>query len=140
MNKDYSIELMESHGIKPTANRIVVVNALLKCDRPMSLSELETKILTIDKSGIFRTLNLFKEHHFVHVIEDGGGAGARYELCRSRHGDFDDDEHPHFHCEACGRTFCLEDTSVPCVDLPEGFQPATVSLLVRGLCPDCAKR
>jgi Fur family ferric uptake transcriptional regulator len=138
-SKEY-VEMLESHGVKVTANRIVVARELDRSSQPMTMAELERKILTIDKSGIFRVLTLFKAHHLVHVIEDGGGAGARYELCRSRHGDFDDDEHPHFHCEACGRTFCLEDTSVPCVDLPEGFQPATVSLLVRGVCPDCAKR
>ena len=45
----------------------------------MSLSELEYKILSIDKSGIFRALTLFREHHLVHVIEDGGD-GVRYEL------------------------------------------------------------
>ncbi|MBR6979216.1 MAG: transcriptional repressor [Prevotella sp.] len=138
-SKEY-VEMLESHGVKVTANRIVVARELDRSSQPMTMAELERKILTIDKSGIFRVLTLFKAHHLVHVIEDGGGAGARYELCRSRHGDFDDDEHPHFHCEACGRTFCLEDTSVPNVDLPEGFQQATVSLLVRGLCPDCAKR
>lgn len=138
-SKEY-VEMLERHGVKVTANRIVVARELDRSSQPMTMAELERKILTIDKSGIFRVLTLFKAHHLVHVIEDGGGAGARYELCRSRHGDFDDDEHPHFHCEACGRTFCLEDTSVPNVDLPEGFQQATVSLLVRGLCPDCAKR
>ena len=138
-SKEY-VEMLERHGVKVTANRIVVARELDRSSQPMTMAELERKILTIDKSGIFRVLTLFKAHHLVHVIEDGGGAGARYELCRSRHGDFDDDEHPHFHCEACGRTFCLEDTSVPSVDLPEGFQQATVSLLVRGLCPDCAKR
>ena len=138
-SKEY-VEMLESHGVKVTANRIVVARELDRSSQPMTMAELERKILTIDKSGIFRVLTLFKAHHLVHVIEDGGGAGARYELCRSRHGDFDDDEHPHFHCEACGRTFCLEDTSVPNVDLPEGFQQATVSLLVRGLCPDCTKR
>ena len=65
-------EFLEKHAIKPTANRIVVLKALDTAGRPMSLTELENKIMTIDKSGIFRTLTLFRDSHLVHVIEDGG--------------------------------------------------------------------
>lgn len=134
------VEMLDSHGIKPTANRIVVAMELDRASCPMTMAELERKILSIDKSGIFRVLSLFKAHHFVHVVEDGGGAGARYELCRSHQGEVDEDEHPHFRCEACGRVFCLEDVSVPRVCLPEGFTLRAVSLLVKGLCPECGKR
>ena len=59
--------LLASHDIKPTANRIVVAKTLAAAERPMSLSELEYKILSIDKSGVFRVLTLFREHHLVHV-------------------------------------------------------------------------
>ena len=65
-------EMLQEHGVKPTANRIVVVKALADAERPLSLSELEYKIMSIDKSGVFRALTLFREHHLVHVIEDGG--------------------------------------------------------------------
>ncbi|MCR4915496.1 MAG: transcriptional repressor, partial [Prevotella sp.] len=75
-------EMLQEHGVKPTANRIVVVKALADAERPLSLSELEYKIMSIDKSGVFRALTLFREHHLVHVIEDGGD-GVRYELCHS---------------------------------------------------------
>ena len=127
---------MESHGIKPTANRIVVANALLSSLRPMSLSELEDKILTIDKSGIFRTLTLFKEHHFVHVIEDGGD-GVRYEICHSHSHEHDDDVHVHFFCEQCQKTFCLDNIKIPQVDLPDGYEMTTVNYVIKGCCPTC---
>ena len=53
-------EMLQEHGVKPTANRIVVVKALADAERPLSLSELEYKILSIDKSGVFRALTLFR--------------------------------------------------------------------------------
>ncbi len=127
---------MESHGIKPTANRIVVANALLSSLRPMSLSELEEIILTIDKSGIFRTLTLFKEHHLVHVIEDGGD-GVRYEVCHSHSHEHDDDVHVHFFCERCQKTFCLDNIKIPQVDLPDGYEMTTVNYVIKGWCPTC---
>ena len=125
--------------MKPTANRIVVVKALEAAGRPMSLSELEYKILTIDKSGVFRALTLFKEHHLVHVIEDGGD-GVRYELCHSHDGEVDDDLHVHFYCERCRRTYCLEDIPIPEVVLPAGFEMTSVNFMVKGICPQCKNK
>ena len=125
--------------MKPTANRIVVVKALEAAGRPMSLSELEYKILTIDKSGVFRALTLFKEHHLVHVIEDGGD-GVRYELCHSHDGEVDDDLHVHFYCERCRRTYCLEDIPIPEVALPAGFEMTSVNFMVKGICPQCKNK
>ena len=91
MDENRYITLLEEHDVKPTANRLIVLRTLDGAGRPMSLSELEYKILTIDKSGIFRTLSLFREQHLVHVIEDGGD-GVRYELCHSHDGHEHDDE------------------------------------------------
>ena len=59
MGADKNTDILIAHGIRPTANRILVVRALLAADRPMSLTELEHKILTLDKSGIFRALTIF---------------------------------------------------------------------------------
>ncbi|MBQ9655992.1 MAG: transcriptional repressor [Prevotella sp.] len=136
--RNEEIALLEQHGVKPTANRIVVVKALAAAGRPMSLTELEYNILTIDKSGIFRALTLFRDHHLVHVIEDGGD-GVRYELCHSHATDVDDDLHVHFYCERCRRTFCLEQVAVPAVPLPPGFTMTSVNYMVKGICPDCGK-
>lgn len=129
--------LLEAHDIKPTANRLIVLRTLDGAGRPMSLTELENKIQTIDKSGIFRTLSLFREQHLVHVIEDGGD-GVRYELCHSHDDDIDDDLHVHFYCEQCHQTYCLDHIPVPGIDLPEGFIMSSVNYMVKGICPHCA--
>lgn len=130
--------LLASHGIKPTANRIVVARTLAAAERPMSLTELEYKILSIDKSGVFRALTLFREHHLVHVIEDGGD-GVRYELCHSHDGHAeDDDQHVHFYCERCHRTFCLTDMPIPTVVLPAGYELHDINYMAKGLCPECS--
>ena len=129
--------LLEEHNIKPTANRLIVLRTLDGAGRPMSLTELENKILTIDKSGIFRTLSLFREQHLVHVIEDGGD-GVRYELCHSHDDDIDDDLHVHFYCEQCHQTYCLDHIPVPGIDLPAGFIMSSVNYMVKGICPHCA--
>ena len=108
MKRIESEQLLNEHGIKSTANRIVIVETLSVIHNPMSLSDLENKILTMDKSSIFRVLTLFKNHHLVHVIEDGGD-GVRYELCLNHSKDDDEDMHVHFYCEKCHRTFCFKE-------------------------------
>jgi Fur family ferric uptake transcriptional regulator len=130
--------LLEEHGVKVTPNRLLVARALADAGRPLSLMELEAQLETIDKSAIFRTLGAFKDAHLVHVLEDSG-EGVRYELCHSHHEDHDDDVHVHFYCTKCHRTFCLEDTPVPPVQVPEGYEAESVSYLLKGVCPECVR-
>ena len=124
------------HGVKPTANRIMIANAFVKEHRPLSMSEIETQLESVDKSVISRTLALFRERHLVHILPDGGD-GVRYELCRSCSDDHDDDVHIHFYCSRCGKTFCLEDIPIPEVSLSDGYEAESVNYMVTGLCPDC---
>lgn len=139
MKSEECVQLLEEHGIKATANRIVVARQIALSAHPVSLSELESKILSIDKSNIFRVLTLFREHHLVHTIDDGEGGALRYELCHS-HGDVDDDLHVHFFCENCQRTFCLDGVSVPHVMVPPGFFALSESHNVKGICPECNQK
>ena len=124
------------HGVKPTANRIMIANAFVKEHRPLSMGEIETQLESVDKSVISRTLALFRERRLVHILPDGGD-GVRYELCRSCSDDHDDDVHIHFYCRRCGKTFCLEDIPIPEVSLPDGYEAESVNYMVTGLCPDC---
>ena len=61
-------ELLEHHGVKPTANRLLIARALQDAERPLSLMELESRLETIDKSNVFRALTAFREAHLVHVL------------------------------------------------------------------------
>ena len=137
MDSEYYSHLLIEHGIRPTANRIVVMRTLSKAGRPLSMTEIEDLLVTIDKSNIFRTLMLLREHHAVHVIE-GGSEGVRYELCHSHDDDLDTDTHAHFYCESCHRTFCLDQTPVPEITLPDGFAKTTINYMVKGICPECS--
>ena len=138
MDENSCVRLLEEHGIKPTANRIVVVRALATSMLPQSLAELEQRIGTIDKSNVFRALMLFREHHLVHAIE-GSSDGTKYELCYSHDKEHDDDQHPHFYCEVCQQTYCLDYAQVPEIQLPEGFEMTSANLMLKGICPHCKK-
>ena len=131
------ISLLEAHGVRVTANRLLIVRALDAAGRPLSMTELEDALESVDKSVVFRSLQQFRETGLVHVLEDSAN-GTRYELCHS-HGTHDDDLHVHFYCEKCHRTFCLEEIPIPAVKTPAGYRPASASYLLKGLCPECAE-
>lgn len=139
MDENTTTHLLAEHGIKATANRIVIAKALAAEGRPVSMKELEASIHTIDKSNIFRTLALFRDHHLVHTLEDGSDT-VRYELCFSHDEDEDEDLHVHFYCEHCRRTYCLYDIPIPAVPLPRGYEQTSVNFMVKGLCPKCRKQ
>ena len=138
MDEKTSVNLLSKHGIKPTSNRILVVKALADEERPLSFPELEKQLWSVDKSGIFRALTLFRDHHLVHTIEDGEG-GMCYELCFSHGADDDDDLHVHFYCEKCHKIYCLHDTPIPDVPLPPGFTRNGYNFVVKGICEACNK-
>ena len=139
MNSQDIISRLESKGIRPTANRILVMKTLMGELNPQSLSNLERKMVSMDKSSIFRTLTLFLEHDVVHAFEDGRGVLC-YELCEEKGACDHHDGHIHFYCESCQRSFCMEDIHIPSFELPEGFYPHSISFVIKGECPDCRKK
>lgn len=139
MDSQEIIKRLEDKGIKPTSNRILVFKTLACETQPMSLSYLERRMVTMDKSSIFRTLTLFLEHDVVHAFEDGRGI-LNYELCEEDGKCDHHDGHIHFYCESCQRSFCMEDIRIPSFELPVGFYPHSVSFVIKGECPECRKK
>lgn len=133
------IEKLEKKGVRATSIRIIVLDALMSSPRAMSLSDLETVLDTVDKSSIFRSLEMFEKHHVVHSIDDGTGS-VKYEVCEGEEECTVSDMHTHFYCEKCHRTYCLKDIEVPVVSLPEGFELHSVNYIVKGICKDCSRR
>ena len=131
------VALMQEHGVKPTANRILILRALLEAGRPLSMTEIETILESVDKSIISRNLSAFREARLLHMLADGGEF-IRYEVCHCAAEEEDNDRHVHFHCTRCGRTFCLEELPAPELTLPAGYRADHVNCVVEGVCPDCS--
>ena len=138
MNTENDSLILEKKGVRPTANRILVLRAIHALGRPVSLGELTDIMETMDKSSIFRVLGLFVEHHIVHTIEDGSGV-LKYEICDGEDECSLDDMHAHFYCEICHRTFCFKATKIPEIELPEGFSANAINYMVKGICPRCSR-
>ena len=131
--------LLEQRSIQPTAIRLLVLKAMIRINRPVSMSELETELDTVDKSTIFRTLMLFLSHHLIHSIDDGTGS-FKYAICDPSCSCEVADLHSHFHCERCNRTFCFTNIPTPIVALPPGFITHSINYVLKGICPECREK
>ncbi len=129
---------MESRGIKPTAVRVLVLKTLMSADNAMSMTDIENVLPTLEKSSVFRALNLFLEHKLVHSIDDGTGA-LKYAVCSDNCECTLEKEHIHFYCNKCGKTFCFIGLHIPVTVLPKGFVSSSANFVFKGVCSNCNK-
>lgn len=139
MNDDTCLRKLALRHIRPTAIRLLILRTMLKMNRAVSQPDLEQALITVDKSTIFRTISLFLRHALIHVIDDGSGT-LKYAVCADNCTCSISDQHAHFYCLSCRRTFCLRQQPAPISKVPDGFVVEGVNYVLKGLCPDCAAK
>lgn len=116
--------------------RLLVIEKLLKQQYAISHKELAEQFENADNVTLFRTLKTFLEHKLIHTIDDGTGV-AKYALCQSGCSCKPSEQHTHFHCSQCQRTFCLTDTEIPNINIPLNFKLEGINLVLKGRCDRC---
>jgi Fur family ferric uptake transcriptional regulator len=131
-------EKLAEKKINPTAMRILVLGLLLKQHAAISLSDIEKGLEPADRTTIYRTLKTFADKGLIHTIDDGTGT-PKYALCQEECSGTDHhDLHVHFFCNTCRETFCLPNSKIPDVSLPDRFTSTEMNLVVKGICGKCA--
>ena len=138
MERNKYLNRLEKSGIKPTAIRLLVLDAISNKTEIFSLLDLEAELETIDKSTLFRTLILFQQHLIVHTVDDGSGS-LKYSVCDEECDCSPEWQHVHFYCTVCNSAYCLRDISIPQVTLPVGFETKTINFVIKGVCDHCKK-
>lgn len=134
--KDVIENKLKLRSVKPTAMRLLVLQALLNEKKALSLNELETTLEHADRSTIFRTLKTFQEKFLVHRVYDGSGM-VKYAVCDDDCNCSLEDNHIHFLCTKCEKTYCLKDTPITTPSLPNGFRANFANYLIEGICSTC---
>lgn len=129
--------LVRTHG-RATAARVRVLSALLTADSALSHGELESILAHtggIDRVTIYRVLDWLIERGLAHRLagEDRVWRFSASPGSRAPH------DHAHFHCDGCGRTYCLDALRpVFALSLPAGFHYRAAELTLYGSCPRCS--
>ncbi|MCP4177785.1 MAG: transcriptional repressor [bacterium] len=136
MNKKV-LSILKEKKVKATAVRELVLDVFLKHPHALSLSAIEEILPWRDRVTIFRTLKTFEQKGVIHKIKDGSDS-VKYALCYENCESYAHfDIHPHFHCEKCGKTICLNKQKINIDDIPDDIIINNYSLILNGLCIDC---
>ena len=136
MCNDIYVDMLEKREIRPTSMRILILKIMLEKEEMLSMTDIENILESVDKSTISRTLNLFLEKHLAHTIDDGSGS-LKYGVCHRECTCSVEDQHSHFFCEKCQKTYCMTSLPAPKVILPKGFALNGINYVMKGLCPLC---
>ena len=132
------IYLLEQHNLRKTAMRARVLEIFLHHREALSHNDIESQFDQVDRITLYRTLKTFEDKGLIHKAIDGSEK-AKYALCNSGCDEHEHhDHHAHFHCDDCGKTYCLDTIEAPAISAPLGFQVAETYLVVKGKCEACA--
>lgn len=133
------LQILQQHQLRVTKCRKDVLKTFLDKKVALTHADLEETLKDdFDRVTIYRTLKTFLDSDLVHKVLDDSGA-SKYALCThsdDKHAHHHD--HVHFKCEKCGKTTCIDEISLPSIELPKGFSKKEVSLLVQGVCDKCS--
>lgn len=132
------LTILKKNNLSVTEGRKVILNLFLQSGGAMAHADIEKGSgASFDRVTVYRTLQTFVEKGIVHQIPTTDNS-VLYALCKDRcEAGHHHDNHVHFICEACQKTSCLDEVTVPKVKLPAGFQPSHAEMVVHGVCKDC---
>jgi len=137
MTKAESERLLRSLGMRPTPQRMLILQAILDSPGHISAEDIYERVKKeyphINLSTIYRTLELLKEHHAISVTDLGQGS-VLYELLK-------DERHHHMVCLGCGKIVEFDHRFVEPLEaaLEEEYQfKAQIDhFAIFGFCVDC---
>ena len=132
-------EYLTSYNIKPSVQRIAIMDYLLKHTTHPCIDEIYLALCkdipTLSKTTVYNTLKLFVEH-----------GAAKMLTIDERNACFDGDlsRHAHFQCKVCGRIYDIpleeeDDRETECMQ-QSGFVIEEIHRYYKGVCPQCAER
>jgi Fur family ferric uptake transcriptional regulator len=131
--------LLQAHGLRVTAPRLAVLEALQAADRPLSHAELTERLgaVQLDRVTVYRNLDKLVEVGLARLVSREGGAACYEAAGGPQHPAH---AHPHFVCTDCGTVSCLPEQPVPPLAADPRWSQAlaTATLELKGHCPDCA--
>ena len=132
------LEILKKNQLSITDSRKKILELFLKSNGALAHADIEKSTGEhFDRVTVYRTLQTFVEKGIIHLIPTTDNA-ILYALCKHNcQAGHHHDNHVHFICESCTKTICLDEVTVPTVQLPNGFTPTQAAMVVNGICVDC---
>lgn len=129
-------DILLEHDIKPSIQRVEILNYLLQAKNHPSVDTIYTELLqkmpTLSRTTIYNTLKLFAKNNIVNeiVIE---GKETRYDAIYTPHG--------HFKCLKCDKIYDFEyDIDKIKMNILKNFEIHTIQFYIKGICKKCLEK
>ncbi len=131
---DYLKEKLIENGIKPTYQRIVILDYLEKNQIHPTVDDiynyLYPKMTTLSKTTVYNAIKTFVKAGIVSEVNIDNSE-LRYDIMTKSHG--------HFKCNKCGKIYNFDiENDINSSDL-EGFKIESQNLFINGICKDCLR-
>ncbi len=140
--------LLKTHDLRNTAVRRAILDLFQHSPHAVSHQDVENQLDgAFDRVTIYRTLKSFEEAKLIHKVLNDDHS-VKYAICRDTCANLQEENsrvhhhhhnHAHFKCEVCELTFCLAETLIPKIELPDTYTARSLQLLIEGVCKNCAK-
>jgi len=133
-------QLLRSHSLRITPFREQVLRLFLENSAAISSRKIQEELKDADRITVYRTIKSFVDKGLVHEAFDGTDT-PKYALCEEHCNEHSHhDQHVHFHCDSCDKTFCVEEVEVPYITTPKGFEVKSTNIVLNGKCETCTTR
>ena len=137
MDKCNAKELLSSHNLKATKQRVLILDEIINNLHLFTANTIfELVSENVDLVTVYRVLNKFLEEGIVREIL-GQGDSKTYELSCIHN-----PVHPHFSCSKCGKLFCLKAVKESILsdleDGCDGFTVNEITIQFSGICKSCS--
>jgi len=132
------LDILKKNRLSITDSRARILELFLSQSGALAHGDIEKRTgERFDRVTVYRTLNSFLNKGIIHTIPTADNS-IRYALCKENCEEgHHHDNHVHFVCDECGNTICLDEVTIPQIQLPKGFRPKQVEMVVSGKCDAC---
>jgi len=130
-------EILRLHNIKKTPGRLAIIRALQDSTLPLSENDIKLKMNEFyDRITFYRNIHTLTSLGIIHKIVVDNTL-VKYALNCCDHEHHHENEHAHFYCEDCQEVICLDQVSIPVVNLPGGYKIKDKDFILKGKCGHC---
>ena len=126
---EFYLNILKQNGYKLTGKRKLVLEAMLKNRRPLTLSDVQKLCVNIDFATIYRIVNLFNELDIVHEVKLFDKQ-RYYEIMKNDH-------HHHVVCQSCGKIDRVDVCITKKVSKLTNYTITNHIMEFKGICPAC---
>lgn len=137
LNEQAIRKLLKSHGLRITSARLAVIEILKNSPSALSQTDIEEKLsIKPDRVTLYRLFKDLEDAGIIHRLFDMAGL-TKFALCHDCEEHDHNDEHIHFSCTECNKTFCLDQVGLPNLNIPGGYKVKHMHLNLEGICKTC---